>query len=69
VNTDRNPSQFKVGEKVRVMHPQHRDFGKIGTIIKLDGVDDDQHGKARAHIRVSENVYIHVSLPNLAKEK
>jgi hypothetical protein len=69
VNADRNPLQFEVGEKVRVANPTHRDYSKIGTIISLAGVEDDSHGKPRAHIRVLDSVYIHVSLPNLEKFK
>ena len=65
---NRNPNGFKPGDRVRVVGEGHRDFGKAGVIVTLEGIDDDTHGKPRAHIS-SGGVFLHVSLPNLAKEK
>jgi hypothetical protein len=65
---DRNPKGLKVNDRVRVVNPDHRDYGKSGVIVSLDGIADAAHGKARAHIRVSDGVFIHVSLGNLARE-
>ena len=64
---NRNPAGFAPGDRVKVVVASHRDYGKSGAIVSLAGIADDQRGKPRAHIRVSENVFIHVSLPNLAK--
>jgi hypothetical protein len=60
----RNPQGFKPGDRVRVIGEVHRDYGKTGVIVSLDGVDDDTHGKPRTHIN-SGGLFIHVSLPNL----
>lgn len=68
IKENRNPQGFKVGDRVRVIGEGHRDFGKTGTIVQLEGVEDDRHGKARAHIS-SGGVFIHVSLRNLEKIK
>jgi hypothetical protein len=65
---DRNPKGFKPGDRVRVIGVGHRDHGKTGRVVKLDGVEDDRHGKARAHIS-SGGVFIHGSLPNLGRLK
>jgi|HubBroStandDraft_6_1064221.scaffolds.fasta_scaffold01157_23 hypothetical protein len=64
---NRNPSGLKPGDRVRVIGEGHRDFGKTGTIVQLEGVDDDTHGKPRAHIS-SGGLFIHVSLPNLVRD-
>jgi hypothetical protein len=65
---NRNPSGFKPGDRVKVTGAGHRDFGKVGVIVALEGVEDDRHGKARAHISASGK-FIHVSLPNLEHVK
>jgi hypothetical protein len=63
---NRNPQGFKPGDRVRVTGAGHRDFGKAGVIVLLEGVEDDTHGKPRAHISSGPG-FIHVSLPNLEK--
>lgn len=68
MNASRNPSQFEVGEKVRVVNPEHRDYGKSGAIVKLAGIENDHSGKARATI-LTDAGYIVVSLGNLEKSK
>lgn len=52
---------------MRVVGQGHRDFGKTGVIVSLEGIEDESHGKPRAHIS-SEPGFIHVSLPNLAHD-
>jgi protein involved in polysaccharide export with SLBB domain len=74
---DRNPSRFKPGDRVRVAGNGHRNFGKVGVILSLQGVEDDHHGKPRAVISSgggfsfpfvdSASELLHVSLPNLEK--
>ena len=64
---NRNPQGFKPGDRVRVVGQGHRDFGKVGVIVSLEGIEDALHGKARAHIS-SGGLFIHVSLPNLVHD-
>jgi hypothetical protein len=65
-NADRNPQKFRAGDRVRVVGASHRDHGKVGVIVKLAVIENDQRGKPRASINCN-GVYIFVSLPNLAR--
>ena len=63
----RNPKNFAPGDSVKVTNPDHRDFTKVGTIIKLEGVANDTSGKPRAFITTTTGALIVVSLGNLSK--
>ena len=68
ISASRNPMQLRSGDRVKVIGVGHRDYGKSGVIVSLDGITDDQHGKPRALISYNDG-FLCVSLPNLERLK